>query len=128
MTITLETLSDATAQEVFVQIATHMLTQGQKCGVELSNGSFVCYYSRNGMSCAAGCLIAPEEYDEDFEYLSWHTLVMDGHVPPEHADLIERLQYIHDDHEPARWYQSLDDAAFDFDLNPAVLEHCKPKA
>ena len=130
MTITLKTLSEATDQEVFNQVAVHLLTQGQKCGVQRGDDDtkFVCYYSYNGMACAAGCLMAPEEYAEDFEELSWGTLVADGHAPSEHEDLIAKLQEVHDNHSPAHWYDSLLNLAFDFKLSPAVLEPYKPKA
>lgn len=128
--ITLKTLSEATDQEVFNQIAVHLLTQGQKCGIQsgADNTKFVCYYSCNGMACAAGCLIAAAEYDEDFEELAWGTLVADGHVPSEHEDLIAKLQEVHDSHAPENWYDSLHNLAFDFKLSPAVLAPYKPKA
>ena len=93
--ITLKTLPTATAQEVFDHIANHLLTQNQR---SLNPDSpFSCVYrSPQGLKCAAGCLIADDEYKPEMETYRWHCLIEDGLVPVEHSGLICDLQDIHD--------------------------------
>lgn len=96
--ITLKTLPEATAQEVFDQIALHMLNQRKKSG-DMAN----CYYRFNGLKCAAGCLISDDEYSEWMESNNWNDLVVDGSVPKEHSEMIRKLQSIHDIKDPLEW-------------------------
>ena len=42
--ITLRTLPHATAQEVFDQVATHLLTQNARAGIVDTDGGFMCRY------------------------------------------------------------------------------------
>ena len=92
--ITLKTLPDATAQEVFNQIATHLLTQNETC---ISNQK--CLYHHKGLMCAAGCLIAKDEYlpAMDIGSQTWSQLESLNLVPHSpHTYLIIRLQVVHD--------------------------------
>lgn len=89
--ITLATLPQATAQQVFDQVARHMLTQNARS----TNGT-ACKYREGSLKCAAGCLIGDEEYSTTLENQSWSILQERGKVPNEHADLIRELQRIHD--------------------------------
>ncbi|WKV20533.1 hypothetical protein 16Q_140 [Pseudomonas phage 16Q] len=94
--INLATLSQATEQEVFDQVVSHMLTQGER-----SEGDDGCVYrGPNGLKCAAGCLISDEEYNSDMdnnpEGTSWQDLAARDEVPSKHLALISRLQGIHD--------------------------------
>ncbi len=97
--ITLKTLPQATTQEVFDQVARHLLTQNQK-----SMGSDRCLYrGPNGLKCAAGCLIGDDEYDPLFDSLTssltstgWGSLVNNNLVPKDHQELIVELQQVHD--------------------------------
>lgn len=100
MTITLKTLKKATAQEVFDQVARHMLTQNMKS--EDSAGNYCAYRGAHGLKCAAGCLIADDEYKTSFEGDSWEA-VADGLQIKKHTDLITDLQTIHDNYEPDSW-------------------------
>ena len=63
--ITLKTLPQATAQEVFDQVTQHLLKQGKAA----RSGTGACRYrvETRGeiLKCAAGCLIADDEYAED---------------------------------------------------------------
>ena len=55
--ITLATLEQATAQQVFTQVKNHLLKQNEK---SMING--ICAYrGSNGLQCAAGCLMSDEE-------------------------------------------------------------------
>lgn len=100
--ITIATLSQASAQEVFNQVATHLITQNEKA----MEGTTCVYLTPKGLKCAAGCLLSKD----DFESLTkaertnpWHTLVKLGHVPRTHSRLIVDLQQIHDTFNPPKW-------------------------
>lgn len=107
--ITLVTLPQATAQEVFDQVKEHLLTQKVQ-----SKTSFGCAYRGDGgLMCAAGCLIGEGEYvpHMDNEYDSaWSTLVSEGVVPKDHQTLIQSLQNIHDG-SPDDWVDELKELA-----------------
>ncbi|MBS7458845.1 hypothetical protein [Coralloluteibacterium stylophorae] len=91
--ITLATLPAATAQEVFDQVARHLMTQGEPA--MNADGSSCVYHAADGLMCAAGCLIAPEEMRTDWEGRSWDSATRRG-APEAHVGLIERLQTVHD--------------------------------
>ena len=106
--ITLKTLEQATAQEVFDQVATHLLTQNKKSAEALSVGIAGCRYrSSDGLKCAAGCLIGDDEYSLDMETRSWRYLIHINLVPDKHSDLICQLQSIHDDIKVDAWREKL---------------------
>lgn len=121
--ITLATLPQATAQEVFDQVARHLLQQGKKSGHAISGGplAFYCSYREGNLKCAAGCLIGDEEYSMDMENSVWSTLVIEGRVPDTHARLIGRLQVVHDQHNPDQWQRGLRAVAREFDLDESVV-------
>lgn len=111
--ITLATLPKATAQEVFEQVKTHMLTQNEKC----KDDTFCVYrhVKEDGtvLKCAAGCLIADDEYQGAFDQRSsfgssWKNLLQENLVPKEHADLICDLQNIHDLEDVEDWQHCLE--------------------
>lgn len=121
--ITLATLPNATEQQVFDQIANHLLTQKEKCFVSYKNR--VCQYHSGNLKCAAGCLISEEEYEnntsiEGFNYFEgnqWDYLVEEYGLPSEHKDLIVELQNIHDDVVPEDWKKHLKQTAFYWELD-----------
>lgn len=103
--ITLKTLADATEQEVFDQVANHLLTQMKK-----SEDYVNCLYrSSDGLKCAAGCLISDDEYKPEFEQSGWHALREEfpHMITMKHMDLIYHLQYIHDDLDVDDWKAAL---------------------
>lgn len=112
--ITLKTLPQASPQEVFDQVAQHLLTQNEKFKSKSSNGE-VCLYRSGELKCAAGCLIGDDEYvssmDGDGEGSSWTNLVNLGAVPPEHQNLVTPLQNIHDNDDPDEWAELLEEFA-----------------
>lgn len=123
--ITLKTLPQATAQEVFDQVAKHLLTQMKKsvakrAAESASDSKNYCMYRGfDGTKCAAGCLIADDEYKPEFENHSWLDLSGIKYlVPEEHCHLIKQLQDIHDCHEPEDWRVKLN--------NLAEINHLKP--
>ncbi len=116
MTITLATLPQATAQEVFDQVATHLLTQGKKSFLLRGVRKNCAFRGTYGLKCAAGCLMSDEEYSLDMEGLAWRTLVTEKKVPSEHCELIVRLQYLHDGVTPENWKRELEVLAREFKL------------
>ena len=124
--ITLHTLKDATAQEVFDQVATHQLTQNAKS----SDDSQECLYRHNGLSCAAGCLISDDEYEQyGFAYFdddggvasSWSSVVTQKELTDTHWELINNLQQVHDCNEPYAWKACLHKVATARNLSDAIL-------
>lgn len=134
--ITLATLAQATEQEVFDQVANHLLTQKERCAFYNDAASFYsCKYHYNGLKCAGGCLISDEEYERynnplspngnNLEGLIWKDFVDLGYAPPNHQELIRRLQIIHDSEiyfKHGGWKESLKTLAEEYRLNTKVLE------
>lgn len=119
--ITLKTLAQATAQEVFDQVARHLLTQNAKAIGPTGCYDYV-YLTPEGLKCAAGCLIADNEYSVDFEYEVWGSLVAQGVAPEAHEELITALQVVHDGWEVCEWPDRLRANALLLNLNTEVLE------
>ena len=71
MTITLATLPQATAQEVYSQVRNHMLTQGIQSMIEFHGCQ---YHGPEGLMCAAGCLVSDTEYRYNTKSLRWSTI------------------------------------------------------
>jgi len=110
--ITLKTLPQATAQEVYDQVKAHLLQQNARSE---HNGSCL-YRGPGGLKCAAGCLIGDDEYFPEMES-SWDDLVYDKSVPDAHEELINRLQEIHDSRDVKNWGKCLSELALEFELN-----------
>lgn len=114
--ITLSTLNSATAQEVFDQVAKHLLIQNKKS--EDAKPYPTCFYrGPNGLMCAAGCLISDSEYNEVFEEKPWGDLVLDHCITLKHSSLITRLQNIHDNIAVRKWKTSLANLAREENLS-----------
>jgi hypothetical protein len=112
--ITLSTLHEASAQEVFTQVKDHLLKQNEKSMID----NLCAYRGSNGLQCAAGCLMSDEEAKYIPEEKAWRTLLDQGFVETyKHTDLIFQLQDIHDSELPEEWPESLQRLAFDEGLN-----------
>lgn len=109
--ITLATLPNATKQEIFDQVAEHLLRQN-KTSAEGAN----CKYRFGNLKCAAGCLIADDEYHRSMEGLSWLNLADQGTVPQEHKGFISQLQSVHDGGGIGAWANDLKDLAEVYEL------------
>jgi hypothetical protein len=108
--ITLKTLPQATAQEVFDQVANHLLKQNKRSSID----GGCRYKGPDGLACAAGCLIGDDEYCSYFEGKSWGHLSHDRYatyIPKDHFKLIAQLQDIHDCYEPESWRDLLNKLA-----------------
>lgn len=120
--ITLATLPNATAQQVFDFVVAHLRKQGRKSQIvyrHSSGGS--CQYRMAAeddgtcLRCAAGCLMADSEYVAGREGNSWAYLsgVYGSSAPPElkvprsHAFLIKQLQDVHDNLSVEGWEDGL---------------------
>lgn len=100
--ITLATLANATAQQVFDQVVAHLRSQKVQCV-----GSTGCRYRYGKLRCAAGCLISDEEYSTKMENNTWKGLFFAGLVPNSHIILIRDLQRVHDNYAAKHWENSL---------------------
>ena len=120
--ITLANLGDATEQEVFDQGTRHLLTQNMK-SVSLDS----CLYKCGELKCGAGCFIADDEYNKNFDNSSidggssWKNLIKIGLIKStKHDQLITRIQTIHDTTNPYEWSSYLQDLADEYGLNKDV--------
>lgn len=102
--ITLATLSSSTEQEVFDWVVHNLRKQGTK-SLREKGGTACMYRSPEGLKCAAGWLIADDEYDKSWDHPvsnDWSGLAheLDLHV---HDELISSLQDIHDTCAVEKW-------------------------
>lgn len=128
-------------QDVFDEVALHLLRQGQKSASE-----GICYYrGPDGLKCAAGFLIPDELYHESFEGNNWSSLARSSAAMLEDLEqkawhslqkylfdeglnsqgmvaLIAAMQSIHDGGYPLEWPERLRILAMDLELSPAVLD------
>lgn len=117
--ITLKTLEYATSQQVFDQIVNHLRKQGKPSMDKRGNECL--YRGPNGLKCAAGCLIADDEYIPEMDNnpasdTTWQYLVDTGVVPPHFSELIIHMQHLHDGEHPEDWETEFEKAAQTFDL------------
>jgi len=118
MEITLATLPQATAQQVFDQVAEHLLTQAHR-----SLNEYGCAYRGllSGDMCAAGCLISDSEYNVNMEDRDWASLIKSSKVPRHHTKLIADLQSIHDLGLVKNWPEDLTALAYRYSVRPTVV-------
>lgn len=122
--ITLKTLEQASEQEVFDQVAEHLLKQGEKSVIERYY-TYDCMYRHGDLRCAAGCLIGDDEYKPEFEGHSWSYIVDNCFTTKRHYELISKLQSIHDSESIFLWIESLEKLAKERLLSTEVLEKFK---
>jgi hypothetical protein len=110
MIISLKNLNEATAQQVFDQVVDHL----RKQGVQSKNHTTgFCLYRYGALKCAAGCLIADDEYTPmmdggDGGTWSFLTIAIKG-FPTAHVELIQALQRLHDSVNPEYWEEAFRD-------------------
>jgi hypothetical protein len=95
-----------TDQEIFDKVSAHLLSQGKRA---MEAGECV-YRTADGLSCAVGCLIAPEAYSEGLEGkgvvdLRLRAALRDSGIEPTYETMIllSELQDLHDRARPDRW-------------------------
>lgn len=110
--ITLKTLPEATAQEVFNQAKNHLLKQKVKSARKEGGLDYCLYRGPEGLKCAGGCFIAEDEYRPGMENQPWNS----HWFPIEHRKLIQELQWAHDSNDPNVWPAKLKCIAAKFNL------------
>ena len=126
MIITLANLHKATKQQIFNQVATHLLTQKKQAKIINETGTFCRYRIPNtNLKCAGGCIIADLEYDETCETRTWHDAIklyiLDFPYCNRHENFIGNLQSIHDSLDPSEWKKSLYQLTRDEKLDSTCL-------
>lgn len=115
-------MSEPTRQEIFDRVAKHLLAQNEAAVCE-----GVCQYRYNGLSCAVGCLITDEHYDEMLEgSFVGRKPVIDAvanslgcsprYVGTRLLELLRCLQVIHDETDPHMWPEHLKKLADKYNL------------
>lgn len=89
--VTLQNLPQKTEQEVFEWIVVNLLRQGKP-----SISENKCQYRSGENKCAAGWLMADDEYRTVMECCPWGQLVELNLVPDVHRILIIKCQAVHD--------------------------------
>lgn len=109
-----------TAQEIFDKVITHLRKQGKATN---AGGGNTCFYrTRDGKSCAVGCLIPNEEYLPNMEGQNISGLMTNfpdtmnklGLSP--HIELLKALQWAHDVYPVEQWEGGWASLASRFDL------------
>jgi hypothetical protein len=126
--ITLATLPQATAQEIFDQVATHLLTQNCKSLTysKWKKAHLPKYRGDNNTKCAIGCIISDDEYDPVMESCLVSDLLENIHNVP--FELLAELQRTHDSWEPEEWKGELVKVAWLFQLDYSVVSKFKSSA
>ena len=106
-------------QQIFDTVSTHLLTQNRKA----SNKGGDCFFrTKDGATCAVGCLIPEAAYYPEMEGLHLSELLRDGLLPvgednrEQKFDLLRSLQHIHYCSAPDVWAHRLDAYAQKHDL------------
>ena len=117
-----------TNQEIFNKVYTHLMTQGKKA--ETFGGQ--CQYRLTELDgavlmCAAGCLIADEDYDPGMEKLpsiSLRTHKKNWNIPwgVDQEEFVSKLQRIHDSLSVSIWEEQLGDFASNNGLSVPSIE------
>lgn len=138
-----------TRQEIFDKVARHLVTQGKR---SMLSSKDCAYRGCGGTSCAVGCLIDDEFYDERFEGMSvgvankfekrehpnhakrLHDALVNSGIDVADEDLVvflRELQLVHDGcdapEEDFKYFiiDDLKDVAIDYGLNHEILEELK---
>jgi hypothetical protein len=134
MMITLSNLHQASLQDVFNQVARHLLTQMEKAIVIVEDEPHCQYRTYSGLTCAVGCMITDEEYTPMFEGMTASEVIRSfecygttNKTATATKYFCDELQLVHDDHEPKNCYSELAYLANKHNLNMPVLEApCRP--
>lgn len=119
----LSKIKTSSPQEIFDYICRHLLSQGSRC-VGKENGSL--YFGSDGKRCAAGCLMDDEDnkrykIEKKHNHLSWTNLGNLGIAPPEHSEVINDLQRIHDHSEIEIWRGKMEIVAERYRLKKDII-------
>jgi hypothetical protein len=105
-------------REVFDKVKTHLLTQGKRSAKMMgtSENPLCMYRAGGGLSCAVGCLIKNEYYNERLEGYTVQTHNVSQALKasgvdikePSMADMLDDLQSLHDHTVLHDWASELD--------------------
>lgn len=93
MRMSLATFPFMSKQTVFEHIVNHLISQNER---SLTMNGVSAYRGKRGLKCAAGSLIADDEYTPSMEGKLWSQLVNNGIAPSSYAGMITNLETIHD--------------------------------
>lgn len=118
-----------THQEIYDQVAKHLLTQ-KRASRAMVNGRFLCMYrGDNGDRCAIGCLISDESYSPKMEQAGFLEPELFGALESAGVELygltiqlLDKLRDTHDNWPPNQWKERLERVAYQYGLNSKVLE------
>lgn len=91
------TLKEASLQDIFDQVVTHLLKQNKQA---LAPNGACKYHTDSGLKCAVGCLISDDEYYPDMDNGLSISKITGLCYTNEKYKLLSRLQLIHDRQEP----------------------------
>lgn len=122
-------LNDYTLQEIFDEVAIHLLTQNSKA-IRNKDGSAAYHgYSQSNAEipaqCAIGCLIPNDKYSREIEGFGVTHLLEFLKLQYSNAfteSLLSALQCLHDNLHPTLWYYELQNIAKNYELNALALE------
>lgn len=128
--VTLNTLDQVTAQEVFNHVVRGLKAQKYKQSLNCPDGSFCAYRGTDGRKCAAGlCMTDAEKAaierwkGASIEGQNWYGLYLNDLVPAHHYKLIKDLQSAHDCGSlPSMMIRELTEVAANHRLSPVVLK------
>ncbi len=110
-----------TNQTAFDTAARHLLKQGKKA----QEGGNCRYRAPDGLKCAVGCLIEPEDYSPDIEGKAIITVRRRfPYLRDLDFNLLMDLQDIHDSLRPEEWPSVLRSVAAEYGLDTTCLEAC----
>lgn len=115
-------------QETFNRVASHLLAQGHKSEEKDAEGTMVHRYrGPKNTRCAIGCLIPGLLYDERMEGVSaLHPGVYATFgAGREDLSFLWALQRVHDVYAPEDWPETLKMTAWQFDLDPRIVEEAR---
>lgn len=79
---------------IFLKVVRNALQQKTQC-----KKNNTCAYRYKRKRCFAGWLINREDYRKKFEGFSWCELVRYGYISKSHINLVDELQFIHDEYK-----------------------------
>jgi len=103
-----------TKQQIFTKVANHLMKQGKPA----KEHGYCRYRTKDGKTCAIGCLIPKSRYGPFLEGLSADIpdVMRAAGLSVGQIDLARSLQIIHDEASPKRWAKELALVAEEFHL------------
>lgn len=99
-------ISKMSYKRLYTTVKAHLLKQNKRA----SNGYGTCYYKKDDLKCAVGCLIPDNLYTKELEGKPVTVLAQISRVKLSLAkqDMLKEFQIIHDWHNVADWGELID--------------------